>query len=133
PEELLTVARRNVLADDGELVRSAIEKGGRLLGELTAGNGYFVAARVAADPALTRHALVAMPTRHALLRRELDTPCDVSALEGLCDVAVRLHADGSDTLSPNVFWCRDGTFERVPFRLEGERVVVDPPAGLLRP
>ena len=39
---------------------------------------------------------------------------------------VGMHRDGPGSITPNLFWYRDGTFEQLPYELEGNQLSFAP-------
>jgi hypothetical protein len=69
--------------------------------------------------------LVAVPGRHRLLLRAVDTAGAVLALRRMFEVARREHRDAPGALSPNVFWARNHRWIPVTSCERGKPRVVD--------
>jgi hypothetical protein len=71
--------------------------------------------------------LVAIPHRHMLLIHRIETAAAVFAVQHLGVLAVNLDEQGPGSISPNLFWYRDGKFVNLPFRIEGDSFNFRPP------
>ena len=71
--------------------------------------------------------LVAIPHRHMLLVHRIENADCIRAVQHLGVLAVNLDAQGPGSISPNLYWYRNGTFTNLPFRIEGEDFIFRPP------
>ncbi len=71
--------------------------------------------------------LVAIPHRHVLLFHAIQTSDAIFAVQHLGVLAINLDREGPGSISPKLFWYRDGKFVNLPFRLEGDTFNFRPP------
>ena len=71
--------------------------------------------------------LVAIPHRHVLLFHRIENADAIFAVQHLGVLAVNLDEQGPGSISPNLFWYRNGTFTSLPFRIEGDSFHFRPP------
>ena len=121
---------RAVLADDGVCVENVDEDG---RGSFTAvtGDSSFVASlalllleaveRLTGEDDWGRGILVAVPSRHRLLFRPLDTGDAAQALEHMARAALRAFGGEPGALTPDVFWVRGGRWAQVTSYADGKR------------
>ena len=76
--------------------------------------------------------LVAIPHRHMLLFHSIHTADAIFAVQHLGVLAVNLDQQGPGSISPNLFWYRDGRFVNLPFRLEGDTFNFRPPDEFMK-
>lgn len=75
--------------------------------------------------------LVAIPHRHVLLVHPIENADMIHAVQRLGILAVNLDEQGPGSISPNLFWYRDGRFVDLPFRIEGETFNFRPPSEFM--
>ena len=75
--------------------------------------------------------LVAIPHRHMLLFHRIDDAGAIHAVQHLGVLAVNLDQQGPGSISPNLFWYRDGKFVDLPFRIEGDTFNFRPPPAFM--
>lgn len=73
-------------------------------------------------------ALVALPNRHLLLVHPLRDATVLDAAEAMLVNAHRFHEEGPGSLSPHLYWWRDGGLTLLPAVVEPDRVEFRPPA-----
>ena len=71
--------------------------------------------------------LVAVPHRHMLLFHRIENADVVHAVQRLGVLAINLDAQGPGSISPNLYWYRDGRFTNLPFQIENEDFLFRPP------
>jgi hypothetical protein len=75
--------------------------------------------------------LVAIPHRHTLLFHAIRSSDAIFAVQHLGILAVNLDEQGPGSISPKLFWYRDGKFMNLPFQLEGNSFNFRPPAEFM--
>jgi len=75
----------------------------------------------------THGALVGIPHRHALLCYPIEDLRVVVAVTRLIPVVMGMHKEGPGSLSPLLYWYREGGFTTLPARVEEEKIVFAPP------
>ena len=76
--------------------------------------------------------LVAIPHRHMLLFHRIDNADALFAVQHLGVLAVNLDEQGPGSISPNLFWYRDGKFVNLPFQIEGDTFNFRPPDEFMK-
>jgi hypothetical protein len=82
-------------------------------------------------PPGTTDALVAVPTRHALIVHPIVDKRAITSLSAIYQFASMLARQGPGSISDQPFWWHEGTFTHVPFQVDRGNVVVVPPDELL--
>lgn len=72
-------------------------------------------------------ALVAVPHRHAVFFHVIDGPAVVRAVGVLLQMAMGMYQEGPGSISPSVYWWRDGELTLLPSSLEGSKLDFFPP------
>lgn len=113
---------RALLADDGLRVETVGEGGRRCFVEVT-GDSFLTASlalvltetvdRITGEDDWGRGVLVAVPSRHRLLYRPLDTADAANAPAHMARSALRGFAGEPGPLSPDVYWVRNRTWTQV--------------------
>jgi hypothetical protein len=128
-EELLTVAIANLRRDDVET--RPIGEGA--CGPIACFADHFFAASHAfllgerLPPEAGGSAVFAVPHRHALLYAPLVDMDIVNAVNRLIPTAVSLFQQGPGSISPGLYWWRDGSVTLLPSELDGGNVRFFPP------
>jgi hypothetical protein len=76
--------------------------------------------------------LVAIPHRHMLLVHRIDNADAIFAVQHLGVLAYNLDEQGPGSISPNLFWYRDGKFLNLPFQIEGDTFNFRPPEEFMK-
>jgi hypothetical protein len=121
---------RAILADDGLRVETVDEHGRGAFTAVT-GDSSLVASlalllpdvlqRLTGEDDWGRGALVAVPSRHRLLFRPVDTGGAAQALEQMARAALRAFGGEPGALTPDVFWVRGGRWAQVTSYASGKR------------
>ena len=77
-------------------------------------------------------ALVAIPHRHMLLFHRIDNADAIFAVQHLGVLAINLDEQGPGSISPRLYWHRDGQFVDLPFRIEGDTFNFRPPDEFMK-
>lgn len=80
-------------------------------------------------------ALVALPTRHLLFVHPIRDATVVPAVQAMIVNAYAFHEQGPGSLSPHLYWWRDGALSLLPATVDPDRVSFRPPldfAAVLR-
>ena len=108
-----------------------IDVGGAVLATLT-GDSFFVASNllllgdyVAAD--LQWGALAAVPNRHTLVFHPIVDATALRAIDAMVVMANDMCAEGPGSISPNLFWWRDGALRTLPTRETADHYEFAPP------
>lgn len=72
-------------------------------------------------------AVFAVPHRHALLYAPLVDLGIVNAINGLIPTAVSMFNEGPGSISPGLYWWRDGSVTLLPAQIDGSNVQFFPP------
>lgn len=75
--------------------------------------------------------LVALPTRHELVVHPIAGVHAVNAVQPLSAVAAQAHRAGPGSLSPHVYWWRDGSLRRLPLAVKAGGFRFHPPDDFL--
>lgn len=78
-------------------------------------------------PEANGHAVFAVPHRHALLYAPMADMAVVESVHRLILTAISLYEEGPGSISPNLYWWRDGSIQWLPTKLEGSDVQLFPP------
>lgn len=141
-EEVLEHGEPNVLFADAiehtrtdpdlELERLEIPAGDETA-ELLVLNGpsFFTATHVLwadeLDPPAPEHGmLVAVPNRHTVLAHAIRDPSVLGVIGPLLTLAQRLEQEGPGSISPHLYWLRDGELERLDAWIDDEGLHVAP-------
>jgi hypothetical protein len=128
---LLDIGRRN-LRDSGRLNVSTIplEQGTQL--KLLSGDPYYAAshllildAYIPREPAYGL--LVGIPKRDVLILHEIQNMGVMEAATAMLQVIVGMHQDGPGSLSPYLYWRRDGESVVLPYEVDGDALTLVPP------
>lgn len=128
-DELFSVAVANVRNMPAEAFEQEVE-GGRLLG--FTGNSFFVASRAlfledyphCIGP---KGSLVAVPHRHMLLCCPIEDLGVLKVLNLFISATRGMFRDGPGSISPNVYWYRDGEMTNLPYETGDNEVRFMPP------
>jgi hypothetical protein len=120
PEALLAEALVRTRAEPGlDLERHAIPIGDDTVELFSlSGHSFFTATQALwADeldlPVPEHGALVSVPTRHTVLAHPIRDASVIGILGYLVDLTRRLELEGPGSVSPHVYWLREGRFERL--------------------
>lgn len=72
-------------------------------------------------------ALVAVPHRHALLIHPIRDASVIMAVQKLGAIATGMEKEGPGSITPNLYWYRDGKFINLPYDLTGKSFNFRPP------
>jgi hypothetical protein len=75
--------------------------------------------------------LIALPHRHSAIIYPIEDPGVAEALRKIIPAAYSMCQDGPGSLTPNVFWYRNGVFTLLPYELRGEKLHLVPPDNFL--
>lgn len=75
--------------------------------------------------------LLGLPTRHELFAHPIAGVGAVSAIQPLSAVIAQAHRAGPGSLSPHLFWWRDGSLRRLPFAVKAGTFRFQPPDDFL--
>jgi hypothetical protein len=78
-------------------------------------------------PEAKHGAIFAVPHRHALLYAPIVDLGVVQSLNHIIASAVRMFQQGPGSISPGLYWWRDGTITLLPAQLDGQKVAFAPP------
>lgn len=115
-DRLFADARKNTVLEEPRERRAALKPTGE---RFTWVRGSWWVASLLLDLGLylspqNRHGALAMvPVRDALLFHEIVDEGAVISLRGMAEVGLQFHFDGPDSISPHVYWWRDGEIRQV--------------------
>lgn len=130
-DEVFELALRNVLEQDEiEIETLELDDGTRF--SVMVGESFFVTSRLLVlqehlDPVNAMGALVAVPNRHTLLFSTIVDLGVVDTIHAMAILAHRRHAEGPGSLSPSLYWWRDGSLLALPTEVDDEGVRFFPP------
>ena len=129
-DELLAAALDNVRADAVEC--QAIGDGGRSAMVACVAEHFFAASHALLLSERLRdagagQAVFAVPHRHALLYAPMVDMAVVQAINQLIPSAVGMFNQGPGSISPGVYWWRDGSVTLLPAQFDGQNVQFAPP------
>lgn len=136
-EQLLELGLENVIAQDQvKLETLDVPDGGPRLYAVV-GESFFTATHALR---LERHiagsaengALVALPHRHAVLFHPIHNKGAIPAVQAMLTMAHGMYADGPGSISPNLYWWRDGKLTLLPSHVEKNKLVFEPPEDFAR-
>lgn len=130
-DELFALGLDNVKAE-GKLPISGVAnpQGGAVSALL--GDSFFAASHALflsdyLTPATSYGAIVSMPHRHVVLFHPIVDLSIVSAITRMVTMAHGLYREGPGSISPEIFWWRDGNFMLLPARLSDSKLEFAPP------
>lgn len=72
-------------------------------------------------------ALVGIPHRHVLLAYPIENLNVLQAIHCLIPVISGMERDGPGSISPRLYWYKDGAYTDLPYRIEGRTLHFSPP------
>ncbi len=110
-----------------------VDVGGAVLRAMT-GDSFFVASNLlllgdflAPDDAPPWGAIAAVPNRHTLVFHPIHDPSALRAIDAMVVMASGMCAEGPGSISPNLFWWRDGALRTLPSREADDHYEFVPP------
>jgi hypothetical protein len=109
-----------------------VDVGGAVLKAMT-GDSFFVASNVLllddflGDDVTPLGTLVAVPNRHTLVWHPITDMTALRAIDAMVVMASGMCAEGPGSISPNLFWWRDGVLRTLPTRETDEHYEFVPP------
>ena len=110
-----------------------IDVGGATLSTLT-GDSFFIASNLLllddylpAPEELPWGALAAVPNRHTMVFHPIQDASALRAIDAMVVMANDMCADGPGSISPNLFWWKDGQLRTLPTRETAEHYEFAPP------
>lgn len=77
-------------------------------------------------------ALVAMPHRHAVVFHPVHNSSAVAAIQSMLIMANGMYQEGPGSISPNLYWWRNGQFTILPSRIEKKKLHFEPPEEFIQ-
>lgn len=122
------------LANQRRTERAAIEDidvGGAVVRAMT-GESFFIASNLLLlDDFVSSQTpfgtLAAVPNRHTLIWHAITDPSALRAIDAMVVMANDMCADGPGSISPNLFWWKDGQLRTLPTRETAEHYEFAPP------
>lgn len=134
-DELFDLGYANVRSDQPPFVSAAPVEEGVLLTRIWGGSFYTATwARWLPDllgPLPPAGVLVGFPTRHELVVHPIAGVGAVHAIQPLSAVIAQAHRAGPGSLSPNLYWWREGSVCRLPFAVASGTFRFHPPDEFL--
>jgi len=133
-EELFALGLDNLRRKPRPEIRRVAMEGERRVTVLS-GTSFFVASeclRLDHFPGCVGRygAVVGVPTRHIMLAYPVDDAAALEAAGLLVPIVYGMCQQGPGSLSARLYWCYQGRFAEVPYRVEGKTVHIAPPEGL---
>jgi hypothetical protein len=130
-EELFRIGLEHVRDEPG-MDADAFEAEKGISFQLLGGESHFVASRsLLLDEYLTEGCphgvLVAMPHRHVVLYHPIKDLSVVKAISSLIAVAHGMYSKGPGSITPNIYWYRNGEYLLLPSKVEGRNIEFVPP------
>lgn len=134
-DEVFELALANVLAQD-EVETEVLDLDDGTRFTVMVGESFFVTSHLLVlekylDPLSPMGALVSVPNRHTLLFAPILDLTVVDTLHAMAILAHRRHAEGPGSLSPLLYWWRDGTLLALPTEIDDDGVRFFPPADFV--
>jgi len=131
-DEVFEIALANVLEQD-EVETEVLDLDDGTKFSVMVGESFFVTSHMLVlenylQPVTSMGALVAVPNRHTLLFAPIADLTVVDTLHAMAILANRRHAEGPGSLSPSLYWWRDGTLLALPTEIDDDGVRFFPPA-----
>lgn len=76
-------------------------------------------------------ALVAIPHRQVLLSYPIETVQAAIAVNKLIPIAIGMFREGPGSITPNLYWYRNGKFLRIPYDISDKELSIRPPDGFI--
>lgn len=129
--ELFEIGRRN-LQRAGLLKRTAVALYPGVEIQLYSGDPYYAASHALLldaylPDALPHGALVGLPRRDVMLLHFIRNIGVAEAIRSILQAIVSMYADGPGSLSPHLYWFRQGEFITLPYELDGDALDFLPP------
>ncbi len=131
-DKIFEIALANVLEQD-EVDNETLELDDGTRFHVMVGDSFFVTSRLLVleqhlDPITPMGALVAVPNRHTMLYAPIVDLTVVDTLQAMAILAQRRHAEGPGSLSPTLYWWRDGLLLALPVEVDDDGVRFFPPS-----
>ncbi|MBC8067595.1 MAG: hypothetical protein IAG13_04605 [Deltaproteobacteria bacterium] len=131
-DEAFALALTNVLEQD-EVDTETLELDDGTRFHVMVGDSFFVTSRLLVleqhlEPITPMGALVAVPNRHTMLYAPIVDLTIVDTLQAMAILAQRRHAEGPGSLSPTLYWWRDGHLTALPVEVDDDGVRFFPPS-----
>ena len=131
--EALFALGRNNLRSSGLMKDNAVQMQPGVELHLYASDSFYAASHILilgdylpAD--LPNGALVGIPKRDVLLVHHIRNIGVAEAIGAMLQAVIGMHADGPGSLSPNLYWYRNGVLQVLPYELTGNTLDFTPPA-----
>ena len=134
-EELFRIGRRNVQqTSQVQVIEQSLDRGAVVL--VLLGDEFYTASRaLMLDPYLpadAQHgALVGVPTRALVFLHIIRDITVIEAINSLLLGTLRAYQDGPGSLSPYLYWYRNGEYVTLPARPVGDQLEFTPPAEFM--
>lgn len=130
-DKIFEIALENVLEQD-EVETETLELDDGTRFHVMVGDSFFVTSRLLVleqhlDPITPMGALVAVPNRHTMLYAPIVDLTVVDTLQAMAILSQRRHAEGPGSLSPTLYWWRDGHLLALPVEVDDDGVRFFPP------
>jgi hypothetical protein len=134
-EQLFEKALQNTIADyPVEVVETDLDDGQTFY--LLGGEEFYVSSHVLALESYPfcigpQGALVGVPNRYAVLCYPISGVETVSAVNHLIPMIHHMEIEGPGSISPNLYWYREGKFLTLPYVLEDDRIEFNAPNSFI--
>jgi hypothetical protein len=131
PEELFRLGLANVKAEPPPAKQIFdVGKGAAiqaLVGDsfFTASHALFLEEHLAPPPPFG--ALVAVPHRHAVLYHPIENMRVIGAVNSMIPIAFGMYQEGPGSLSPGLYWWREGSLTLLPSKVSAQSISFSPP------
>ncbi|HMP59227.1 MAG TPA: hypothetical protein PKD86_07730 [Gemmatales bacterium] len=135
PDELFQMALDNVRLHSIP-THAQVEVGEGLTLEVLSGADYYVATHALLldehPRCLGRHgALVGVPHRHAVLSFPIEDAKVLQVVQRMLAAIIGMEREGPGSISSQLYWYHEGNYAALPYRLERQRLIVEPPEPFL--
>lgn len=136
PIDLFEIAKDNLAACDEGLrpSRMQLDEGGHIdvLGEDFFTASHLLSLEHLLDEPAPHGVLVIVPVRHAMAFHAIRDASVLPSINGLVGVAHNMFQDGPGSISPELYWWRDGELTLLPAELTETSMTFRPPADFVR-
>ena len=130
-EDLFEIGLDNVRAEGRPEVQTFdLDKGARFFALV--GDSFFTSSHALAlgevlVPPSEHGALVTIPHRHAVLFHPIVDMKAILAINSMIPVTFGMYQEGPGSVSPNLYWWRDGALTHLPTKVTSQSITFSPP------
>lgn len=134
-DRLFAIGLENIKAEGRPEIQSFdIDKGTKFFAIV--GDSFFTSSHALLldnylDPRPEHGALVAIPHRHAVLYHPIVDLRILQAINSMIPVTFGMYQEGPGSVSPNLYWWRDGALSHLPTKVTSQSVTFSPPDAFI--